>query len=116
MNGRTQRSAPATRTSGVLFATVILSVLCSCGASQLPPPEGGIRLSCDSPDVLVYINDSLVGQCGQLSSRKGYRLRPGTYRIEARRDGFFHQYEILSVGDEIIDVHLSPREIPPQTL
>ena len=97
-------------------AVVIISVLCGCGASQLPPPEGGIRLSCDSPDVLVYINDRLVGQCGQLLSQKGYRLRPGTYRVEARRDGFFPQYELVSIGDDIIEVHLSPREIPPQTL
>ena len=67
-------------------------------------------LKCDVKDAEVWINSRYSRSTAELA--RGLRLRPGTYRIEVRRDGFHSRYYELTLEAQerqTLDVELAQR-------
>ncbi|HEX2569017.1 MAG TPA: hypothetical protein VH877_05605 [Polyangia bacterium] len=59
-----------------------------------PPPESALQIECSDPLALVYVDDRLVGQAGDLKQPVG--LRAGLHRVELRAEGKLSAYrEVL---------------------
>jgi len=99
----------------ILF--LIPGMLCvACATAEAPPPKGGIRFTCAAPQVLVYVNDHLAGECRQLAGDEGLKLPAGKYRVEARFDGYFTQYVLVDVSDAFSTVAIDPTPVPAEAI
>jgi hypothetical protein len=74
---------------------VLASVACRPPAVRPPPPpEGTLQIESSDPQALVYVDDRLVGQAGDLKQPLG--LRAGLHRVEVRAEGKLTAYrEVL---------------------
>lgn len=74
---------------------VLAFTACRPPAVRPPPaPDSALLIDCSEPQALVYVDDHLVGQAGDLKQPLG--LRSGLHRVELRADGKLSAYrEVL---------------------
>jgi Leucine-rich repeat (LRR) protein len=80
---------------------------------RLFSPEGTLEVQVDDPGVSVQIDGSDLVITG--AGAKAIRLKPGSYTVEARKDGKIVSRELVTVtknGKQIVRVHQEPVTVP----
>ena len=95
-------------------ATLLALALSGCGASRprTQEPRGTVRFSGEPDDAELVINETRLGPIGMFQE-SGVLLRPGTQRVEVRKEGYFTEYRLVEVtADKLVEVEVHLREIP----
>ena len=97
------------------FAALFLGLwLAGCGASRprTAEPRGTVRFTGEPADAELIINETHMGPIGMFRE-SGVLLRPGTQRVEVRKEGYFTEYRLIEVtADKLVEEEIRLREIP----
>lgn len=96
----------------IVNAMVCATTSISCATTPPPIARGTLQVRCQPADAEVYVDDHFAGGCAVLQ-RRALQQATGARRIEIRRQGYFTQYQIVTVAqNQTTAVQVALRALP----